>query len=367
MKISRNILVLSCFAITFVILVMVAIVRGTLFEPSLVRSLLIAFYFAGWVSLLVFCICTFLFPKIREAGGFSNLLGKAKNQKNRSGTENIPSNIPPKIEEEPKRSPRSNLPVRERINAYVKERRHEEGIAAPAPLHLAGLTQVPSISLDSQEEGTGTSTPSYAVPSMNATDAFPGFDEDLIFDLGTEHGVGNEFDEDSGINIHDNERSVNSYELPGFDGDLNLDVMDIEDISGADDLDSFEDLEHSDLMLDDSFDDSSTEEEHEFERDFHIESDITDNNLDDLGDFIDSFDEEGMEFVDDLRIDVDELPDDGTSNADNSVIEEKEMSSDKDLLDFNNSLDDEDLILSDDDLEDIGEIIDLEPDEENIE
>ena len=366
MKISRNILVLSCFVITFVILVMVAVVRGTLFEPSLVKSLLIAFYFAGWVSLLVFCIWTFLLPKIRDAGGFSNFIGNTKNKKGIVGSE--AADLSQKIEEVPKRSPRSDLPVRERINAYVKERRREEGITAPAPLHIIGSTQTASMSLNSQEEGAEASVPSYAEPSMNVTETFPGFDGELVFDFEPDEGIRNEFDEDSSENIHGNERSAYSYELPGFDGDLNLDAMDMEDISGADDLDSLEDSEDLDLILDDSFNDSSTKEKDEFEGDSYIESDITDDNFDDLGDFIDSFDDdEDMEFVYDPRIDVDELPDDTMSDADNTVLEMKKMEKKGEFLDVKNSIDDEDLTLLNEDLEDIGEIIDLEPDDMNTE
>ena len=295
MKIPRNILVLSSFVITFVFLLIVAAVTGTLFEPFPVKTLLIAAYFAGWVALLVFCVCTFLLPQVQAAGGLSAMF--LTTQKKQESQKNV--EYPHPTEEIPKRSPRSDLPVRERIAAYVAERRREEGIPAPAPLRQnspeekqdvsSGRSFSPSFVASAATAATAAaistpsapSAPSYEASSVSDTETLSEFDGELEFDLVPDIGVEIESNKDAD-------------EFPEFDGNLNLNTRDGEDVVGADDLDSFVDAnaDAKDFELDESFDDASEE-----------------------------------------------------------------------LLEFDTFIDDEELLLSDDDFEDIGEIIDLEPDD----
>jgi hypothetical protein len=275
MKISRNILVLSCFVITFVILLIVAAVTGTFFEPSPAKALLISVYFAGWTALFVFCVCTFLLPQVQAAGGFSAMfLTNQKRQKKQKEVE-----YPHPTEEIPKQSPRSDLPVRERIAAYVTERRREEGIPAPVPLRQNPREEKQDVSQRSFSPAfvASAAVPSDVASSVSNTEIFSEFDGELEFDLVPDIRVEIESDEDVG-------------ELPEFDGDFNLDTMHVEDVVGTDDLNSLADTK--DFELDESFDTASEE-----------------------------------------------------------------------FLEFDTSLDDEELLLFDDDFEDIGEIIDLEPDD----
>jgi hypothetical protein len=276
MKISRNILVLSSFIITFAILMIVFAVTGRFFEPAPMKALLIATYFAGWVAFFVFCVCVF-FPKVQAAGGLSAMFhGTHKIQEEQEKSESFTPE-----EEIQKRSPRSELPVRERIAAYVMERRREEGIPAPSPLYQSSIEERQSVSPGRFSPASVTQAAAASVTSlMNNTEAFSEFDGVLDFDLMPDREMETNPDE-------------SAYEPAEFDGHLNLDLMHGEDAFGANDLDSLADIK--DLDLDEPFD-------HAFEK----------------------------------------------------------------VLEFNASTDNEELLLSEDDFEDIGEIIDLEPDDMDI-
>jgi len=381
MKISRNAIVLFCSVVTFIILLLVAAVQGTLFE---LQSILVAVFFAGWVALLVFCIFTLVLPRVRAAQKAS------RKQKSQSR-----ATAPPPAEEIPKRSPRSNLPVRERISAYVEERRREEGIPAPALLRPTRSSQAAAAAAP------------HIAPSVSSTEELPGIDENLEFDLGADVAA------EAGITA-----PSGSDELPGFDGDLDLDGMGAEDIVGADDLgldDSFDSDGGSSEL--DSTGDASNGDLPGFDGDLDVGSDALDDlgdigddsmatdgsgdemeSLDDSGfdDFQDagddSFDADGgddlmtmddsgdeMESLDDSGFDDfqdagddsfdadggDDLMTMDDAGMDDSMLDDSSMESDGGLPDFDGDLDapmdDGDLMLADDDFGDLEEIGDLEP------
>ena len=169
MKISRTIVVLSCFAITFIIL----LITGTFFASSKMKILLIATYFAGWVALLVFCVCTFLFPQAQAAGEVLALF---------SGHEKNPKSFPP-AEETQVRSSHSDLPMQERIAAYVAERRREEGLPAPVPLRKNQIEEkrglFPEKSVSSASVAAAVS---YMSSSRSGTETASEFDGHLDLD-----------------------------------------------------------------------------------------------------------------------------------------------------------------------------------------
>ena len=381
MKISRNEIVLFCSVVTFVILLIVAAVRGTLFQ---LQSIFVAVFFAGWVALLVFCIFTLVLPRVRATQKAS------RKQKNQSRvTAPLPS------EESPRRSPRSHLPVRERISAYVEERRREEGIPAPTLLRPTKSQQAAAAT----EAVASHITPS--TPSVSSTEELPGLDENLEFDLGADLGA------------KSTAPSSGSDELPGFDGDLDLDGMGAEDIVGADDLgldDSFDaDGGSSEL---DSTGDASDGELPGFDGDLDVGSDSLDDNFDDLGDAGDDFmvtadssdemgslDDSGLDDFADAGDDsfdadggddlmtmddsgLDDFADAGDDSfdadggddlmtmddagMDDSMLDDSSMESDGGGLpdfdgDLDASMDDGDLMLADDEFGDLEEIGDLEP------
>ncbi|MDR2855331.1 MAG: hypothetical protein LBV40_04150 [Methanomicrobiales archaeon] len=239
MKIPRNILVLSSFVVTFVTILIATAVAGTFFQPTPMKALLIAAYFAGWVALFVFCICAFLPPKEEITGEVAAmLLGTHKERETQKKSESFPS----PAEEIKNRSPHSELPVRERIAAYVMERRREEGIPAPVPLFQSSVEE---------KRGTfpGSFSPpgvasvaaaSYVTSFMNDTKAFSGFGGDPEVDP-----------------------------IPDIVGEIrsNDDAYDFLDLNG----------------------------------DFSVKSDLLGNNLDDIGDFGGSDDDKKMRFVDALE------------------------------------------------------------------
>jgi len=379
MKISRNIIVISCFVAVFIIQLIYAAVRGTLFKPSLPIFIVIAVFFAGLFALLTYCIFTLVVPRVRTA---------KRDQENQRRVTTVTT--PPPTEALPKRSPRSELPVRDRISAYVAERRREEGISAPPLLRPPKTTHVAA-------QAAAAQAASNITQSVNSTEGLPGIDRDLDFDnMGQESmadddfGFGDSFysdeenSEDSGF-----ERSNDSSDesLPGIDGDFDLGSDDL--ANNFDDLDdtlddSFETSEEDELTGTNdsdnelgSFDESSDESEFDvFDKDLDDPFEASGGN-DEMGSLdsseVDDYDEDlddpfeasgGDEFtgMDDAGVD-DSMSDD--SMPDDSMPDDISMESGGDLSDFDEdfdlSMNDEDLTLADDDFGNIEEIGDLEP------
>ena len=223
MKISRNKLVLLCFVITFVIL----LITGTFFEPFKTKALLIAAYFAGWVALLVFCVCTFFLPTIKAAGGMSTMFSTQKRSQETS------ESFPP-TEEIPIQSPRSDLPVRERITAYVAQRRREEGIPAPVPLHPNKVEEKEIIFPEKSFSPASVAATTFSVTSsLNGTKTSSEFDE------------------------HQNLDTTNADNLfRPDDHDFFEDVLDLDESSDEEFLEYAVSIENEEVfLLDDDFED----------------------------------------------------------------------------------------------------------------
>jgi hypothetical protein len=353
MKITRNVIVLFCFVAVFVILLIVAAVQGTLFGPSLVKSIFVAVFFAGWSALLVFCIFTFVLPRIRDA---------TRNSRNQTNQRRTTS--PPPTEEVPRRSPRSDLPVRERISRYVEERRIEEGISAPTLLRPTRSTQVvpPAVS--------------HITQSVNSTDELPGIDGDLdLAGMGPEGIVGAD---DSGLNdsfdLGDGDSGLNdSFDLGDGDSNLN-DSFDLGD--GDSNLNDSFDLGDGDSDLNDSLDSSGGDLpgfDGDLDDSFDDLEDVGGNSIatDDSDDEMESLDTSGFDDFDDIGGDSfdanggDDLMAMDDAGMNDSLFNDSPMESDEDLPDFDGALDlpmdDDDLMLADNDFGDIEEIGDLEP------
>ena len=329
MKISHNIIAFFSFVAIFILLLIVAVVRGTLFEPSLNKSIVVSIFFAAWFALLVLCALSYGIPKLRVA---------PKNSRNQPYQKSVTS-LPP-TDERPRPSPRSDLPVRERISAYVEERRREEGIPAPVLLRPPRTTGVvvPAVSNIAQ--------------SMKSADGFFD-DDDLELDsMGPEGMVspddfdlGDSFDSDEEDFEFGNREDPPDNNLPGLDGDPD---------TGSD-------------TLDNNFDDFGDVGGDSFEASGGDELMDTDNSGNETG----SLDGSGFDDFDDIGDDSfgasggDELMDMDSAEIDDSMLGDNSMEGDGSLPDFDGDFDlsmaDGDLTLADDDFGDIEEIGDLEP------
>ena len=120
MKLERNGIVVALFGITFVILLLFSfLTSGFKFD---IKGIFVAIYFAVWIAAVAFVLLTFILPFLSER--------KKEAKVKKTGTGPATGAIPT-----PFKSPRSGLPVRERIALYVAERRREDGLPAPEPLH----------------------------------------------------------------------------------------------------------------------------------------------------------------------------------------------------------------------------------------
>jgi len=209
-------------------------IAGTFFETSRMKTLLIAVYFAGWVALLVFCVSTFLLPQIRARGGMAAMFFAQKRKEKEEKSESFQP-----TKEIPMRSSRSDLPVRERIAAYVAERRREEGLPEPVPLRQnKGEEKSDVFPGKSFSPASVAAAAPYMTSSMNSTETTSEFDEVLDFALTSDIEM-------------ETESNEGADELHESDGYLNLDATNTEGGMSDDDLDF--------LDLDESFD--STPEE----------------------------------------------------------------------------------------------------------
>ncbi|PKL59713.1 MAG: hypothetical protein CVV33_06425 [Methanomicrobiales archaeon HGW-Methanomicrobiales-4] len=290
MKLERNGIVAIIFVITFVILLFFSyLTSGFLLE---VKGILVAIYFSVWVVAVVFVVLTFVFPYLADRK-------KVKDAKKAGSSSGAGVPVPFK-------SPRSGLPVRERIVAYVTERRREDGLSAPEPLRPsrtvssdsvrtagAGASQrvipgsgiTPMVSGVSPDlSGKGTESTGDDMGDLPLPDDFgsvddssgdmgslPGLDDDFG-DLGG-FGGGDEmppdFDGDNSGLLGDSDgiqsdsepvsasySDMSDGELPGFDGDINQEFGESELISD----DGMMDLSGDDVLTmddDEAFSSSS--------------------------------------------------------------------------------------------------------------
>lgn len=250
MKLERNGIVAIAFGVTFAFLLLFNLLTsGFRLE---IKGLFVAIYFAIWVGAVSFVILTFIIPFLKERKK------TGKKSKTGAGTAAVSPSIPFK-------SPRSGLPVRERIIAYVAERRHEEGLPAPEPLtpsrppSSGAGTAFSSVAGAPSHERVSKGPAAPAIAGSGGSDlgdlplpdgfgsvdesgdmgALPGLDDDLGgLD---EFGVGDEMpadfgDDNSGLlgdegGLASEETvpepssdSISEGGLPGFEGDLDSEI-----------------------------------------------------------------------------------------------------------------------------------------------
>ncbi len=280
MKLERNSIIAIVFGVTLAILLLFNLVTSG-FKLDL-KGALVSIYFAVWAGAVTFVLLTFILPFItsrKEAG---------KKAKSGTGSGATPA---------PFKSPRSGLPVRERITAYVTERRREDGLPAPEPLRPArpaSGTVTSAAAAGAVAAGMAASaaaaSASVSLPEVSGQDTgdmgdlplpddfgsvesegdageLPGLDDDLggFDDFGgdDEFGGGDEMpsdfgDDNSGLMGDEgpamdalsepgesSAESLSDGGLPGFDGDLESDIGE-SDIMGDD---SMMDLSGDDLLV----------------------------------------------------------------------------------------------------------------------
>ncbi|WP_319578371.1 hypothetical protein [uncultured Methanospirillum sp.] len=288
MKLERNSIIAIVFGITLAILLLFNLVTSG-FKLDL-KGVLVSIYFAVWAGAVTFVLFTFILPFIKTR--------KEEGKKAKGGTKPGATPVPFK-------SPRSGLPVRERITAYVTERRREDGLPAPEPLRPArpaSGTVVTAAAAGAAAAGMAVSAAASA-PEVSGSDSgemgdlplpddfgsvesegdageLPGLDDDLggfdDFEGGDEFGGGDEMppdfgDDNSGLLGDDGgaamaapsepaeapAESLSDGGLPGFDGDLDSDIGE-SDIMGDD---SMMDLSGDDLLVMDEEPSSAPAEE----------------------------------------------------------------------------------------------------------
>ena len=280
MKLERNGIVAIIFVITFVILLLFSLLTSG-FRLD-IKGIFVAIYFAVWVGAVAFVILTFVLPYLSDR--------KKEKKRAKAGSSHSGGGTPA-----PFRSPRSGLPVRERIVTYVAERRREDGLSAPEPLRpsrtvTSGSAGMPSAGASHRVVAVSGSASQVSpvdrispeipeAPRVSGNDdlgdlplpddfgsvdesdsdmgGLPGLDDD--FDDLDGFGGGDEMpsdlnDDNSGLlgdfgDIHSAPEPVSAPspvmsdgELPGFDGDIDSDFIEsdlmsddgIMDLSGDD-------------------------------------------------------------------------------------------------------------------------------------
>ncbi|PWR73011.1 hypothetical protein [Methanospirillum lacunae] len=270
MKLERNSIIAIVFGVTLAILLLFNVVTSG-FKVEF-KGILVSVYFAIWVAAVAFVLFTFVIPYINTR--------KEEKKKGKAGTSGA---TPP-----PYKSPRSGLPVRERITAYVTERRKEDGLPAPEPLRPArpAASEVPVSPAAAKAAAAGmvAASAAAAVSSVQPESAdtgdlgdlplpddfgsegsgdeageLPGLDDDFgdMDEFGGGEEMLSDFGDDTSGLLTDDGGAVSSDipespvesgstgELPGFDGDLDSEIGE-SDIMGDD---SMMDLSGDDLLV----------------------------------------------------------------------------------------------------------------------
>ncbi len=272
MKLERNSIVAIAVGVTFAILLLFNLFNsGFIIE---IKGILVSVYFAIWVGALGYVILTFIIPFVQER--------KKAGRGSKPGAGTGPGATPA-----PFKSPRSGMPVRERIAAYVTERRREDGLPSPEPLRpsrtgssapASAGRSAPSVSSVRAAEPSIAAPPVMAASGSDMGDlplpddfgsvdepsddmgALPGLDDDFggMDEFGGSDDMPPDFgDDNSGLLGADDIGSPVSSDsslpaddlpdggLPGFDGDLDSDIGE-SDIMGDDD--SMMDLSGDDVL-----------------------------------------------------------------------------------------------------------------------
>lgn len=316
MKIEKKLLMIITFIGALVILLL-AFYFVTGFKSG-IKDIIGALYFAIWITALMGLWLYILKPYLD---------GRPK-KKDKKDSPTVTG------QSMPVQSPRSNLPLRDRIREYVSERRKEDGLPAPEPLRPSGSASSAgraSSSVSGQADGhVPVSTPSVSVGEEEMEGLAPGAGEgDLpLPDDFDDNGTGDLFGDDSGE--EDNGVSLPGIEDESFDS-LDDGIGDEEPVTESGDLPDFEG---------------------------DLEPDMSDSGL---GDLPDDLSDDGLD--DDLS-DDDRITDPGEMPADESDEVGDAGLSDEGLPDLDMPIDDSmmDEDIGGDDLADI-EFEDLEPDE----
>jgi hypothetical protein len=272
MKLERNGIIAIVFGITFAILLLFNfLTSGFRFE---LKGILVSIYFAVWIGAVTFVLFTFVIPFIKVR----------KEEKKKAKTTTFSG-----VTAAPFKSPRSGLPIRERITTYVTERRREDGLPAPEPLKparpVSGAVASAAIATGVATAGSAHSvSPKVQEPSVSGnedlgelplpddfgsvessgeTGELPGLDDDFgSFDeLEGGDEITSDFGDDNSNLLGDDggsqpiEPAMNTPAasasddleggLPGFEGDLESDIGESE-IMGDD---SMMDLGGDDLLV----------------------------------------------------------------------------------------------------------------------
>ncbi len=232
MKVEKKLLMVITFIGALVVLLLVFYLT-TGFQSG-IKDMIGAVYFSLWVTAVMGLWLYIIHPYIK---------GRPK-KKEQKGTVSEP------IKTMPVQSPRSNLPLRDRIREYVAERRKEDGLPVPEPLRPSRSTTSSGASSSSGSSGgyvpvaaaTAGAAAAVAGAAISAGDSDLPLPDD--FDEGGSADLfGDEFSEDEegeaslpGIEDDDfgsydepggDEQPVTeSGDLPDFEGDLEPDMSD---------------------------------------------------------------------------------------------------------------------------------------------
>lgn len=294
MKVEKKLLMIITF-IGALVALLLAFYFFTGFQSG-IKDLISAIYFALWIAALTGLWLYFIQPYLE---------GRPK-KKDKKETASVTS------QSIPVQSPRSNLPLRDRIREYVAERRKEEGLPVPEPLRPSR-----------KEVSAGAGTTSVSSPSSVSVPVSAQSVEVAVDEAGEDEAMIDPVAGESDLPLPD-DFDENGVSLPGID---------------EDDFDSYDETVIDEQPV------TETGDLLDFEGE--LEPDMSDSGLDELPD--DDF-EETDEIIESDDISVDEhdggLSDEGLSDFD--------MPLDESMMD--------DDISGDDDLIDI-EFEDLEPDE----
>lgn len=250
MKLEKNLLMVITFVASLLVLLLVFYIL-TRFASGL-KDMIGAIYFALWITALMGLWLYIIQPYLKDRKKKKPVKGAAREIQK-------PVTVP---------SPRSNLPLRDRIREYVAERRKEEGLPVPEPLRPSRSTGSAgaSASRSGSSGGYGVSAGTVAAAASTATVAsMPGADEgDLpLPDDFDEAGGGDLFGEDFSDNGADDtslpgigDDDFGSYDDTGVDEKPVTESGDLPDFEG--DLD--DDMSESDFS-DSLTDDFSSAEE----------------------------------------------------------------------------------------------------------
>lgn len=227
MKIEKKLLMVGTFIGALVVLLLIFYFI-TRFESG-IKDIIGAVYFTLWITAVIGVWLYILQPYLKD----------------RSKKKAVKGSASPVQRTGPVPSPRSNLPLRDRIREYVAERRKEEGLPVPEPL-LPSRTTSSSGKVAASSESAGRYTPPVRAATKGADASIPAsdagdlplpddFDEsdggdlfgDDFSDGGDDSSLPGIEDDDFGSYDEpgvDEKPVTETGDLPEFDGDLDDDM-----------------------------------------------------------------------------------------------------------------------------------------------